>query len=103
LNFGPHTFLRRINFRIIILTMTVLSMANVTAGVFFGRFFPVGYFSDKSISRIASDLAFVEGAVIFFAGAVLTFFRSNISPRVIALMIIGAAMVGLSVLLGVFS
>jgi len=103
LNFSGYTFLRRINLRRIILAVTLLSLADVTSGVFFGLFFPMGYFSDKSITRIASDLAFVEGAATFFAGALFAFFYSNISSRVVVLMVTGAAMMGLSVLFGVFS
>jgi hypothetical protein len=83
--------------------VVVLSIADFIVGVISDRFFPVGYFSGKSIIRIASDLAFVEGAAIFFAGALLGFFHSQISFRAIALMVIGAAMFGLSVLFGVFS
>lgn len=80
--------------------MTVLSMADVSLGVFFGLFFPIGYFSGKTIARIASDLAFLEGTVIFFLGSLLAFFHSGLSSRMIILMIVGAAMIGLSVVFG---
>jgi CHASE2 domain-containing sensor protein len=71
--------------------------------MFFGIFFPVGYFSQKTITRIASDLAFVEGAVIFFAGALIAFYRLSISSPVKILMTIGAAMIGLSVVFGMLT
>lgn len=86
----------------VLLAMAVLSIADVVVGVLFGLFFPIGYFSGKSIARIVSDLAFVEGAVIFFAATLLAFLYSSLSLRVIALMVIGAAMVGLSVVFGMF-
>ena len=75
-------------------------MADVAVGTFIWLGFPIGYFADKSVSRIASDLAFVEGAVIFFAGALTAFFRQTFSPTVKAVMVLGAAMVGLSVVFG---
>jgi len=95
LDLDRNTFFGRV-----FLVMSVLSIANVVIGVFFGLFFPLGYFSQKSITRIASDLAFFEGAVIFFAGALMAFFHSSLSSTVKALMIIGAAMIGLSVVFG---
>jgi endonuclease V-like protein UPF0215 family len=98
LDLDRYTFLRTV-----LLPTAVLLAADVVAGVFFGLFFQEGYFSGKSITRIVSDLAFVEGAVVFFAGALLAFFHSSLSLRVKALMVLGAAMVGLSVVFGVFS
>lgn len=93
-----HTLLRRV-----ILAMGVLLIADAVASAFIELFFPTGYFSGKSIPRIVSDLAFVEGAAIFFVGGLLAFFHSNLSPRAITLLIVGASMVGLSVLFGVLS
>lgn len=83
--------------------MAVLSIVDVVVGVFFWVFFPTGYFSGKLIPRIVSDLTFVEGAAIFFVGGLLAFFHSNLSPRARALLVVGASMVGLSVLFGVLS
>jgi len=98
LNLGLHTLFVRL-----ILVLSVLSIADLSVGFIAFARFPVGYFSQKSMARIASDLAFVEGAVIFFAGALLAFFRSTLSSSVKALMIIGAAMIGLSVVFGILS
>ena len=98
MNLGRYTFLR-----VAFLVLAVLSIVDVVAGVLFGLFLPVGYFSGKSIIRIVSDIAFVEGALIFFAGALLAFFYSNLSWHVKVLMVVGAAMMGLSVVFGVFS
>jgi len=83
--------------------MTILSIIDVSIGVFFGLFLPIGYFSKKSITRIASDLAFVEGAVIFFIGAFIAFLRSTLSSSAKALIIIGAATIGLSIAFGMLS
>jgi hypothetical protein len=65
--------------------------------------FTTGYFSQKSVPRIISDLAFVEGASSFFVGALLAFFFSNLNLRVAALIIIGAALIGISVVFGLLS
>jgi hypothetical protein len=81
----------------ILLALAILSAANVVIGITFGLFFPEGYFSEKSIPRIISDLAFFEGATLFFAGALLAYFHSPVSLRAKALMIIGASMFGISV------
>jgi len=64
---------------------------------------PIEYFSHKSSMRIASDLAFIEGAAIFFVGAIMAFYRSTLSSTAKALMIIGIATIGLSVLFGIFA
>jgi len=97
--------------------MSLLVFVDVCIGVFFGLFLswmplnpysmalfsavPIGYFSHKSFTRIASDLAFLEGALMFFAGALMAFYRSSLSSTTKVLMIIGAAMIGLSVVFGV--
>ena len=83
--------------------LAILSAVNVVIGIFFGLFFPVGYFSGKSVSRIVSDLAFIEGAAFFFTGALSAFFGSSVSLRAKALMIIGASMFGISVGFGAFA
>ena len=83
--------------------MSVLSVADMLIGVFLGMFLPIGYFAQKSVMRIASDLSFVEGAVIFLAGALLAFFRSTLTSPVKVLIIAGAAMIGLSVVFGMLS
>jgi hypothetical protein len=99
--------------------MSTLLFVDLCIGVFFGLFLswmplnpysialfsavPIGYFSDKSFSRIVSDLAFIEGAMIFFAGALMAFYRSSFSSMTKILMIIGTAMIGLSVVFGVLS
>ena len=98
MNLGLHTSFGRL-----VLVVSVLSIADVSVSAFFGLLFPIGYFSQKSIARIASDLAFVEGAVFFFAGALLAFFRSSFSSPAKSLMIIGGAMIGLSVVFGLLS
>jgi hypothetical protein len=99
--------------------MSTLLFVDLCIGVFFGLFLswmplnpysialfsavPIGYFSHKSFSRIVSDIAFIEGAVIFFAGALMAFYRSSFSSMTKILMILGAAMIGLSVVFGVLS
>lgn len=114
MNFDLDTLFGRIS-----LVMSILSIADLSIGVFFGLFlswmplnpysialfsaWPIGYFSHKSFTRIASDLAFIEGAVIFFAGALMAFYRSSFSSTTKALMIIGAAMIGLSVVFGILA
>ena len=92
---GRHIFFERL-----FLFTSVLSIMNVLMGVFFGLFFPAGYFAQKSVARIASDLSFIEGAVIFFFGAIMAFFHAHVSSNAKALMIIGAAMIGLAVYFG---
>ena len=87
----------------IIVALAILSIVDVASAALVGSFFSTGYFSGKSISRIVSDLAFVEGAAIFFIGGLLAFFHSSLSRRAIALLILGACLIGLSVLFGVFS
>jgi hypothetical protein len=114
LNFGLNALLRRI-----LLLISILAVVDLCIGIFFGLFVswmplnpysiglfsvvPIGYFSNKSFTRIASDLAFFEGAAIFFAGALLAFYRSSLSSTTKILMIIGAAMIGLSIFFGVLS
>jgi hypothetical protein len=114
LNLDLHTVFGRI-----LLVMSVLSITDFSIGVFFGLILPwmplrpysialfsaipIGYFSQKSFTRIASDLAFIEGAVIFFVGAIMAFFRSSFSSAVKVLMIVGAAMIGLSVVFGILA
>jgi hypothetical protein len=98
LHLERYTFLRKV-----ILVLAVLSIADVVAGAFFWLLYPAGYFSGKSFARIVSDLTFVEGAAIFFLGGLLAFFRSNLSPHAIALLVVGASTMGLSVLFGVLS
>jgi hypothetical protein len=99
--------------------MLILSIADFSIGVFFGLLLPwmpldtysiallsaipIEYFSHKSSMRIASDLAFIEGAAIFFVGAVMAFYRSSFSSTVKALMIVGIAMIGLSVMFGILA
>jgi hypothetical protein len=87
----------------ILLALAVLLAANAVVAGFFYVFFPVGYFSEKSVPRIISDLCFLEGAVLFFGGALSVFFHSPVSLRAKALMVIGASMFGLSVCFGVFA
>ena len=105
--------------RRILLLVSILAFVDLCIGVFFGLFVSwmtlnpysiglfsavqIGYFSNKSFTRIASDLAFIEGAMIFFAGALMAFYRSSLSSVIKALMIIGAAMIGLSVVFGILA
>jgi CHASE2 domain-containing sensor protein len=81
--------------------ISVLSIADVLIGVFFDLFFPVGYFAQKSVARIASDLSFFEGAVIFFAGAIMAFLHAHVSSTAKVLLITGATMIGLAVCFGI--
>jgi len=80
--------------------IAVLSIADLILAFSFGMYFHVGYFADKTIFRIASDLAFIEGALVFCAGAFLAFLRASVSAISVILMITGGAMLGLSVLFG---
>ena len=91
-----HTFIKNIA-----LSLAVLSIVDLVAGVFSVLFFPIGYFAGKSSTRIASDLAFVEGALIFFAGALIAFIHSHWTSRMRALMIVGAAMIIVSIVFGI--
>jgi hypothetical protein len=81
--------------------LTVLSIVDLIAGVFSMLFFPIGYFAGKSAVRIASDLAFIEGALIFFVGALMAFVYSEQTSRMKALIIIGGALIVVSILFGV--
>jgi hypothetical protein len=90
-----HTFIGNIA-----VSLTVLSIVDLVAGVFSVLFFPIGYFAGKSVTRIASDLAFVEGALLFFVGALMAFIHSHRTSRMKALMIVGAAMFMVSVVFG---
>ncbi len=90
-----HLFIRNIA-----LPLAVLSIVDLIAGVFSVLFFPIGYFAGKPVTRIASDLAFVEGALIFFVGALMAFFHSDQTSRMKALMIVGVAMIVVSVVFG---
>jgi len=87
----------------VLLVLAILSAANLAIGISFGLFFPVGYFSDKSVPRIISDLAFVEGATLFLAGALMAFYGPSVSLRAKLLMVIGASMFGISVGFGAFA
>jgi hypothetical protein len=87
----------------VLLSLAILSAANAAIGIFFGLFFPVGYFSEKSVPRIISDLAFVEGATFFLAGALSAFYGSRVSLRAKLLMVIGASMLGICVGFGAFA
>lgn len=87
----------------VLLALAILLAANVAIGIFFGLFFPVGYFSDKSVPRIISDLSFVEGATFFFVGAISAFYGSTVSLRAKLLMVIGALMFVICVGFGAFA
>ena len=82
------------------LLIEALTLADLVISVSFGLYFPEGYFSDKTIFRIASDVAFLEGAVVFCVGALHAFLRSSIAPISVILMLTGGAMFGLSVVFG---
>ncbi len=79
--------------------MVILSISDVLLGLF-GVYVSVGYFSGKTITRIASDLAFLEGAVVFCAGSVMAFYRSRLSSRYLIPMIVGVSMIAISVVFG---
>jgi len=85
------------------LTLIILFSIDVALGVSSGLFQNIEFFSEKSSVRIVSDLAFVEGAIVFFVGGLVALVHSNLSLREIALMIIGAAMIGISVVFGIFA
>ena len=87
----------------VLLALAILLAANVAIGVCFGLFLPVGYFSGKSVFRIISDLAFIEGATLFFVGALSAFYGSRVSSRAKLLMVIGASMLGICVGFGAFA
>ena len=93
----------RLSVERLLLALAILLAANAVIGIFFGVFFPVGYFSGKSVPRIISDLAFVEGATFFFAGALSAFYGSRVSLRAKLLMVIGASMFGICVGFGAFA
>jgi hypothetical protein len=93
----------RLSVERLLLALAILLAANAVIGIFFGVFFPVGYFSGKSVPRIISDLAFVEGATLFFAGALSAFYGSRVSLRSKLLMVIGALMFGICVGFGAFA
>lgn len=95
--------LRRTFITRVLSVLAILLTTNVVLGVVFGLFFPIGYFAEKSVSRIVSDLTFIEGAAIFFAGAILAFSYSRIGSRVKALMIVGASMIVVSIGVGTFA
>ena len=100
---GEYCLIQRLFIERVLLALAILSAANVVIGIFFGLFFPVGYFSGKSVPRIISDLAFIEGATFFFAGALSAFYGSSVSLRAKTLMVIGASMFGISVGFGAFA
>jgi polyferredoxin len=93
-----HPLLRRL-----LLVIAILLIVDASLGAFLELTSPIGYFSGKSVARIVSDLAFVEGATFFFAGTLLAFMRSNLSSSNKALLVIGASLLGLSVVFGLFS
>lgn len=86
----------------LLLVVGVLSLVNFFLGLIFSFFVNFGYFYNKSLLRIVSDLAFVEGAFIFFVGAVLTFFYVDLSFRNVFLMFVGVIMFCLSIFFGLF-
>lgn len=86
--------------RNVILALAALSCADALLGLLSTLFFPVGFFANKTMPRIASDLAFLEGATIFLSGAVLAFMNNKLSLNAKTLMIVGPAMIGVSLLLG---
>lgn len=87
----------------VLVALGILSAVDAAIGALFILFFPVGFFADKTFIRVISDLAFVEGAGIFLVGALFAFLSSNITKRIVALMIVGVSMIGISVVLGAFS
>jgi hypothetical protein len=87
----------------VFLALAILSAANVAIAVFFALYLQVGYFSEKSIARIISDLAFVEGSTSLFVGAILAFFRPSVSRLAKVLMVVGVSMIVISVGFGAFA
>jgi hypothetical protein len=86
----------------LLLTSAILLVVDISIGALSGLFHNVKFFSQKSGARVASDLAFLEGAVILFVGAVAAFFSSKPGLREMALIIIGVVMFGMSVVFGMF-
>jgi len=82
--------------------LAVLSLINALIGLLSIQFFPFGFFAHKPIMSVVSDLAFVEGAAIFFVGALLAFVSSHLSRRISTLIMVGAAMIGISIIFGIF-
>jgi len=97
-DFAQKAFVKKL-----LLILVVLLTANIAVASFFGILFPVGYFSGKSVPRIISDLMFVEGAALFFLGAILAFSYSRVSLNMKTLMILGASMIGISMGFGAFA
>jgi len=95
--------LQRAFLKRVLLILGVLLTVNMILSLLFDALFPTGYFSNKSVPRIMSDLAFIEGATVFFLGALLAFSYSNVTLRVKTLMVIGALMIAISVGFGAFA
>jgi hypothetical protein len=89
----------------IILVSAALLILDISMGALAGLGWlnNVWYFADKSSFRVASDLAFIEGAVVFSAGSFIAFFSLHLNIREKSLIAVGAVLVGISLALGVFS
>jgi hypothetical protein len=88
--------------RKVLLALTALSAVDALAGALAGLGWlrNIWFFADKSGWRVASDLAFIEGAVLFSAGSFIAFFSMNFNKREKTLIAVGAALIGLSIALG---
>jgi len=95
--------LQRAFLKRVLLILGVLLTVNMILSLLAGALFPIGYFSNKSVPRIMSDLAFIEGAAVFFLGALFAFSYSNVTLRVKTLIVIGASMIAISVGFGAFA
>jgi len=94
--------IKSVIFKRVLLISVILLVIDVFIGVLSSLFHDVGFFSQKSSARVASDLAFLEGAVILLVGAVAAFFSFKPSLREMALMLIGVVMIVISVVFGMF-
>lgn len=98
-----NTLMRNVVLKKILLTLAVLSIADLGIGMSAGLFHGIGFFPEKSECRLASDLAFVEGATILFIGSIMAFHSRNVKLREIAVTTVGAIMIGLAVVFGIFA
>jgi hypothetical protein len=78
-------------------SLAILLIVDFAAGMSVPLFHGIGVFLEKTGVEVASDFAFVEGAAILFAGSLMAFFSQGFRVREKILMIIGAAMIGISV------
>jgi hypothetical protein len=86
----------------VVIVISVLSIFDVVMGFSSPLLSFLEYFSGKSVFRVASDLAFLEGAVIFGVGSFLAFFSSEFGLREALPLLVGALMIGVALVFGLF-